>query len=354
MTSAHDPRHAAIDKDEPFRLLPVVNALLRRRWTVAAWTTAFAGAAIAWALLATPTWTSTAKFLPSKASAVSRRMTAIAGSSTTGLPEDDAGSADYYVTLVQGPGFLGRVAEQTFEHAADEPCSLVDHYEIPAGDPAIRAQRAAAILQGQVSISASRAVQGAPRIITVQAVAQRPDLAAEIVQEILDQIDEHNASARDNRARRNREFVEKQTKKAKTEVEDASEALAKFEATNLRAEAPRIRAERERLSRTARVMDEVYVTLSKQLELARVEEQESRPSIEVIQRPEPPLVRTSPRRTQAVAIWTAIGLIVGCLWALVSERLLRSDPDDPESIEFRGHLRDLGRLVGVRAPLTRR
>jgi uncharacterized protein involved in exopolysaccharide biosynthesis len=353
MTSANDPHPDLADEAEPFRLLPVVNALLRRRWTVAAWTLAFAVAASVWVLLATPTWTSTAKFLPSKASAMSGRMTAIAGGSSTGLPEDDAGSADYYVTLVQSPGFLGHVAAQTFAHAGDGPCSLVEHYGISDGDPSIRAQRAAGILQGQVSITAARAVPGAPRVITLQAVAERPDLAAEIAQTILGQIDEHNASARENRAKRNREFVEEQTKKAKGELDDASDALATFEAKNRRAEAPRIRAEQERLSRQVRVLEEVYVTLTKQLELAKVEEQESRPSIEVIQRPEPPLLRTSPRRTQTVMIWTAVGLLVGCLWALVSERLRRGDPDDPEAIEFRGHLRDLGRLVGVRVPLTR-
>jgi hypothetical protein len=280
---------------------------------------------------------------------MSSRMTAIAGSSSAGLPEDDAGSADYYVTLVQSPGFLGRVAERTFTHAGDGPCSLVEHYGFSDGDPAVRAQRAAGILQGQVSITAARAVPGAPRVITLQAVAERPELAAEIAQAILSQIDAHNASARENRAKRNREFVEEQTKKAKTELDDASDALATFEAKNRRAEAPRIRAEQERLSRHVRVLEEVYVTLTKQLELAKVEEEESRPSIEVIQRPEPPLVRTSPRRTQTVVIWTAVGLIVGCLWALVSERLRRGDPDDPEAIEFRGHLRDLGRMVGLRA-----
>jgi uncharacterized protein involved in exopolysaccharide biosynthesis len=349
MTSANDPLPELAGEGEPFRLLPLVNALLRRRWTVVAWTAACAGAAIAWVLLATPSWTSTAKFLPSKASAMSSRMTAIAGGSGAVLPEDDAGSADYYVTLVQSPGFLGRVAERRFAKAGDGPCSLVEHYGISDGNPAVRTQRAAGILQGQVSITAARAVPGAPRVITLQAVAERPELSAEIAQVILSQIDEHNASARDNRAKRNREFVEEQAKKAKTELDDASDALATFEAKNRRAEAPRVRAEQERLSRQVRLLEEVYVTLTKQLELAKVEEEESRPSIEVIQRPEPPLVRTSPRRTQTVVTWTLVGLVVGCLWALVSERMRRGDPDDPESIEFRGHLRDLGRMVGLRA-----
>lgn len=338
-----------VDEGEPFRLLPIVNALLRRRWTVGAWTVAFTGVAVAWVLLAAPTWTTTAKFLPSKASAISNRMTAIAGSASAGMPEDDAGSSDYYVTLVQSPEFLAGVAEGTFSKTGAAPRSLIEHFGIEGGDEASRLQRAAATLQGQVSITAARAsAPGAPRVITLQVTAERPDLAAEIAQAILGKIDQHNATARVNRAKRNREFVEEQATKAKDELDAAADALAGFEAKNRRAEAPRLRAEQERLARQVRVLEEVYVTLTKQLELAKVEEEESRPSIEVIQRPEPPLVRTSPRRTQTVMVATAIGLFVGCIWALVSERLRRGDPDDPDAIEFRNHLQDLGRMVGLR------
>lgn len=348
--SGVQPPGEAGEEGPPLRILPIVNALLRRRWTVVLWATAFAATAAAWTLLASPTWTATARFLPTKASAVSSRITAIAGGSPSAAPEDDAGSSDYYVMLVQSPAFLARVAQRAVVADGTVPRPLTEVLGGGGGSESMDAQsrRAVAALQAQVSISVARAaVAGAPRVLTLQVVAGQPRLAADIAQAILDQIDEHNASARANRARSNREFVDAQARKAKSELDAATDAVAEFEAKNRRAEAPRIRAEQERLARQVRVLEEVYVTLTKQLELAKVEEEESRPTIEVLQRPEQPLARTSPRRSQTVVLATAVGLLWGCIWALASERMRRSDPEDPDAIEFRNHVRDLGRLLGI-------
>jgi uncharacterized protein involved in exopolysaccharide biosynthesis len=87
-----------------------------------------------------------------------------------------------------------------------------------------------------------------------------------------------------------------------------------------------------------RVKEDVYNTLSRQLVLARIEEQETRPSIEMIQNPEPPLVRSAPRRGQTVAVAGLVGLILGCVTALCVELYRRMDPTDPDSAEFRRNL----------------
>ena len=339
----------ATDDGQPVRLLPTVNALLRRRWTVAAWTTVFALGAVASVLPMDETWTSTAKFLPSKPAGVATRMGALAG--TTGSPSesDDAGSADYYVALLQSLSFLERVVVREFAATGTPPRTLAAHDGFDALGESVGLQRAAAALQQRISVTAARAsAPGAPRVVTLQVTAESPQLAAEVAGALLAQIDEHNATARESRAKRNREFVEERVKKAREEVNDAADQLAKFEAQNRRADAPRLRAEQDRLTRQVRVLEEVFVTLTKQLELAKIEEEESRPSIEVIQRPEPPLTRTSPRRTQTVVIWTTIGFFLGCMWALLSERFRRADPGDPEQREFIGHVQDMGRLIGVR------
>ncbi|MBM3665626.1 MAG: hypothetical protein FJW92_07530 [Actinobacteria bacterium] len=119
---------------------------------------------------------------------------------------------------------------------------------------------------------------------------------------------------------------------------------------------PALEADRDRLERLVRVKEDAYNTLSRQLVLARIEEQETRPSIEMIQNPEPPLVRSAPRRSQTVITAGLVGLFLGCVAALALELLRRMDPTDPDSAEFRRNLtgirRDLLRLVGLgrRAP----
>jgi uncharacterized protein involved in exopolysaccharide biosynthesis len=295
------------EEDTPFRILPLVNVLLRRRWAVAAWAAGFVLVATVKVLVDAPTFTATAKFQPSAGKGVVDRMGTVA-------LEDEATSSDYYVALVQSPNFLEEVVTQEFDVGDGVRQTLVAHYESEGATDAERAQRAAEA----TTVSAARAVGTAPRIVTLTTSAGTAGLAAEIGRAVLRQIDAHNASVRSSKSRSNREFVERQVADCRKELDAAVMVLSKFETTNRRTDAPRIAAELERLKREVRVVEERYLTLVNQLEIARIEEQETVPAISVIQTPEPPLVRSAPRRTQTVLIAAVVGVFVGCLWAFMA------------------------------------
>lgn len=348
VSGGHDPEADA--GEDGFRLLPIVNALLRRRWTVIGITAAAAASAVAYALLSPATWTATAKFIPSSSTAMSARMGSIVGSDAGMAGDDETASADYYVALLQSPSFL-RTAVSTPLDADGATASLVGRYRIETEDPTLRERRAADQLAKSLAVSASRATAGGgPRIVTVAVTADHPGIASEIAEVLIERINEHNSRIRVSKSRQNREFVEAQLAKAKADLTQATDELSRFSTRNRRLATPALEAERDRLERQVRVQEEVFITLTKQLELARIEEQESRPSIEVIQQPEPPLVRTSPRRTQTVVLATALGGFMACLWVLASERMRSMSADDPEATELhrnlRGIRRDMLRVVG--------
>lgn len=326
------------EEDPPFRILPLVNVLLRRRWAVAAWAVAFVLVAMVKVLTDAPTFTATAKFQPSAGKGVVNRMGTVA-------LEDEATSSDYYVALVQSPNFLEEVVTQEFDVGDGVRQTLVAHYESAGATDAERAQRAAEMLGKATTVSAARAAGTAPRIVTLTVSAGSATLAADIGQAILRQINAHNASVRSSKSRSNREFVERQVADCRQELDAAVMVLSKFETTNRRTDAPRIAAELERLKREVRVVEERYLTLANQLEIARIEEQETVPAISVIQTPEPPLVRSAPRRTQTVLIAAVVGVFVGCLWAFMAERFSTLPADDPDAAEFRGHLRSITAVI---------
>ena len=331
---AWGPMEPMPEEDPPFRILPLVNVLLRRRWTVAAWTAGFVLVAMVRVWTEAPTFTATAKFQPSVVRGVVDRMGSVA-------LEDETTSSDYYVALVQSPNFLEEVVMQEFDIGGGVRQTLVAHYASEGATDAERSQRAAGILANSVGISAARAAGNAPRIVTLTTSAGTAGLAAEIGRAVLRQIDAHNASVRSSKSRSNREFVEKQVTDCRKELDAAVTALSKFETTNRRTDAPRIGAELERLKREVRVVEERYLTLVNQLEIARIEEQETVPAISVIQTPEPPLTGSGQRRTQTVLIAAVVGLFVGCLWAFMAEKFGSLPGDDPDAAEFRGHLRAL-------------
>jgi len=350
-----EPRTAEDSEPSPIRLLPIVNTLLRGRWIIVGVAGTITTGAIVMSLMATSIFTATAKFLPWQSPAMSARMGAIIeGGANLGRGDDP--STDYYLALVQSPTFLQDVVARPLG-AGEGAKTLIEIYGIEGGSAQDKARLAAERLARSVNITSARASSPQlPRIITLECNAPSPTLAADICSAILEEIKRHNNEVRGSKAKQNREFVQSQLDSAKNELEAATEAFATFTARNRKIVSPALEADRDRLERLVRVKEDVYNTLSRQLVLARIEEQETRPSIEMIQSPEPPLQRSSPRRTQTVMIAGIVGLFLGCVCAFAWDIMRRMNPADPDTRELReniAHIRDDARRVvrlGRRAP----
>jgi uncharacterized protein involved in exopolysaccharide biosynthesis len=313
--------------------------------------------AIIMSLLATSIFTATAKFLPSQSPAMSARMGSIIEGGGANLGRGDDPSTDYYVALVQSPSFLRAVAVREYKDTDGTMKPLVAIYNPPGASEAERERRAVEWLGKRVEVSAARTqMPNQPRIITLECRATSPTLAADICSAILDEIKRHNNDIRGSKAKQNRDFVQSQLDTAKRELDQATEGFATFTARNRKIVSPALEADRDRLERLVRVKEDVYNTLSRQLVLARIEEQETRPSIEMIQSPEPPLTRSSPRRTQTVMIAGIVGLFLGCVCAFAWDIMRRMNPANPDTRELReniAHIRDDARRVvrlGRRSP----
>lgn len=340
--------------EEPMiRPLSILNALLRRRWTVilvAVVTVAVTTVAV---LLADPAYTSTAKFIPSTSRGVTSRMSSLAGAPGTAVDlGDDTSSADYYMALVESPAFLEKILMRSFTIASlGRQERLLTFMQVPGDTERERVLRGCKALDDSLSISASKAAAGtnSPRILTLSVSAAEPQLSADLAAALLEEIVEHNQTARNSKAVENRKFVQRQLDDAEKALAKASDALSAFMARNRKIATPEVQSEKDRLERQRRMQEEVFITLTKQLEFARIEEQENRVSIEVLQPPEAPLNRTSPRRTQSVLLAGFVGLFMGCALALLQDRLERVDRNDPETRDLLENLRsirgDLRRLI---------
>jgi uncharacterized protein involved in exopolysaccharide biosynthesis len=334
------PAYEGVDEN-PIRPLAIVNTLLRRRWIIVGVAGVITTYAIVASLLAQPVFTATAKFLPSQSAAISARMGGIIeGQPNIGVRDDP--STDYYVALVQSPSFMRAVALREYKDTDGTMKSLVTIYNAPGSTDAERERRAVEWLGKRVNVSAARTTTPMlPRIITLECQAKSATLAADICSGILEEIRRHNNDVRGSKATQNREFVKSQLDTAKTELDAATEAFATFTARNRKIVSPALEADRDRLQRLLRVKEDVYNTLSRQLVLARIEEQETRASIEMIESPEPPLQRSAPARTRMVLIAGVVGLFLGCGTALAWDRLRKMDPSDPDTRELRLNIADI-------------
>jgi uncharacterized protein involved in exopolysaccharide biosynthesis len=292
-------------------------------------------ASVVYALIQPSVYLSTTRFLPSKSTGMATRMAAATSGSAASLPDDGGASSDYYVDLLKSSAFLGTVVTSMFTVEGREQ-DLITYWEIEGDSDWERRQRACEALSQAMTVTMAKASGTAPRLLTVDVRADRPDLAAKIAQRILGCINEHNGKSRSLRAKQNLDFMTKQLGNANDELRQLTDSFAQFVARNRKIVTPALTAERDRLERSVRVQEEVVVTLTKQVELAKIEEQETRPSIEIIQPPEPPLQRISPARSRIVMVGGFLGLFLGCGMVLLRDALGRMAQNDPDAQEFRG------------------
>jgi len=83
------------------------------------------------------------------------------------------------------------------------------------------------------------------------------------------------------------------------------------------------------LYRRTRVEEAVFETLTKQYELAKVEEAREIPSVKVLDRADVPEERSYPPRTLVILLGTLFACVLGCVWLLTHARWQEGDPRDP-------------------------
>jgi hypothetical protein len=77
------------------------------------------------------------------------------------------------------------------------------------------------------------------------------------------------------------------------------------------------------------VEEAVFETLTKQYELAKVEEARETPSVKVLDRADVPEEKSYPPRTLVTLLGTGFVCVLGCVWVLTHARWQEVDPKDP-------------------------
>jgi uncharacterized protein involved in exopolysaccharide biosynthesis len=86
------------------------------------------------------------------------------------------------------------------------------------------------------------------------------------------------------------------------------------------------------LFRRTKVEEVVFETLTKQYEMAKVEEARETPSVKVLDEGNVPESKSYPPRILIVCLGVFMFVMVGIVWTLISDRWQRIDPDDPGKV----------------------
>jgi uncharacterized protein involved in exopolysaccharide biosynthesis len=159
--------------------------------------------------------------------------------------------------------------------------------------PAQRSFRAVEAFRKKLSVS----MDHKSGLTTVTLSGRHPGMAAAAVNALVAELQTQSLAMHAAVARENLQFVAGEQAAAREALVRAESELTGFRQHNLRVgNAPQLVMEGERLERAVRVREEVYLTLTRQEALARLDENRSTPVISVMDPADPPPFRARPRR----------------------------------------------------------
>jgi uncharacterized protein involved in exopolysaccharide biosynthesis len=339
LSADHLTQSAEYHRDSPERgdITPVValNGILRNRHLLLG--CAFAGAVV----FATRAWfqpesyTVTAILMPQGAKA----PTGVAGlASQVGI--NIPGTADnlqLYADLLKSREILRAVAERPYTFATEKgvrTSTLVDLYG-GSGERPLRVVSAVRRLGDRVSAAPSLKTG----VINVQVKAEYSQLAQQVAQQLIDQLNRFNLERRQSQAGAERKFAETRLTEAREELRTAENQLEGFLAQNREFRtSPRLTFAQDRLAREIALRQQLYSMLAQAYEQSKMDEIRDTPVITIIEPPETPLLPNPKGIGKNAVFGLVFGLVVAILIALVREYSGRQRLAESED------LRDFDRL----------
>ena len=175
-----------------------------------------------------------------------------------------------------------------------------------------------AILQLNELIGVREEISG---LISVTVFMEEPQLASDIANYIAEYVKNFISVEQKREATRNRTFIEKQMKEAKSQNEKSEDLLTEFRKRNpLRLDTPSIEMIRERLESAVEENRAVYITLRQQFEIAKIDEAKEKLLINILDTAEPAVKKTKPKRTLIVILSFFAGLLLAIPFAIYFDR----------------------------------
>lgn len=169
-------------------------------------------------------------------------------------------------------------------------------------------------------------------VVTLKVEMPHPVLAAEVANRMLELLNQFNLERRQSQSREERRFAGERLGQAERELRDAEAKYQQFLVGNRRySDSPILAFEANRLERQVQLRQEIYVTLSRQYEEARIAEVRNTPLITVIDRAQPPHRKSSPRVALNLFMGVVMGLVVAATFSIVEEMLRTASREDPSS-----------------------
>lgn len=302
-------------------------------------------------LLQRPVYTAQTNFTPesSSSSGISSSLIGLAGlAGQLGLGGMTAAtvSPEFFARLFHSREVLRSTLLTEFpdpQSADGTQRPLLDLLEAKGSSPEERLQKGARLLEQATDASIDKPTG----IVSLEVELHSAQLAAHVANRMLDLLNQFNLERRQSQSREQARFTGDRLKEAEEELRGAERAQLRFLQANRQYQgSPLLEFQAAQLERVVQLKQEVFLTLTKAHEEARIAEVRDTPVLTVIDSAVAPVKRTGPRRTLGTIVALIVGGALGVLLAyLASARARTRRAPSPDYLEFRAALEEARRTA---------
>jgi tyrosine-protein kinase Etk/Wzc len=344
-TGAEPTRGAPADAEiSVFELMtPLV-----RRWRLIAATAIACGLIAAVFLLLQPrTYRAATTFTPENSTTTGLMsslvgLAGIAGQLGLGTTSSNSVSPDFFVKLIHSEEVLRPTLLAEFvADSGSRPQPLLSLLEIRGQSREEQLQRGVLTLRKRTEATTDKSTG----IVTLRVTFQSPQLAAEVANHMVKLVNRFNLETRQTQSREQRRFSGERLAAAEKELRAAEQAQLAFLQRNRQyLDSPLLAYEHNRLNREVMLRQEVYQTLTKAYEEARIAEVRDTPVLTVIDSAVAPVYPSGPRRVLGTTVALIFGGALGVLLAYMAAARARARrAPTPDYLEFRAALEEARR-----------
>lgn len=324
-------------------IFPVLEALTRRYRLVLGVPFAAAILTAVAVLLMRPSYAASASFVPETPPTTSRLPSGLAGLASQfglNLGTEASRSPAFYADLLRSRQILGQLlASKVAGPQPGDSTTIYSLYGITGSTAEHQLDEGVKALRNRITV----AVDQRTNVVRVTLEAPGAIAARDVLQLLLDRLADFDLHTRQSSARERRRFIEGRADSAEQQLRGAEEALRGFYERNRQWQSsPQLKFEEQELNRQVGVQQELYLTLRREYETARLEEVNDTPVLTFIDLPAVPGERNRPRRTITVILVTFVAGLLAAALAIVlqnHEDLLASS--DPDYLHFYSRLTSL-------------
>ena len=276
--------------------------------------------------LAKPYYESTVTILPEYGSK-SNLLSQLSGlAELAGVKVGESAPTEIYQNLISSETVMRDViyAKYKTEEFPDS-VNLIHYFEIESSDkdPVIqKREEFLKLYKNLVKSKISTDVDRMTKILNVTVTMPEAQLSADVVNNLVKSLDRYIRTQRKSNATEQSFYLEKRTKQIKDSLNIAENALKNFREQNrITSQSPNLLLEQARLARNVEILQTVYVELTKQLEIAKIDEIKDAPVLNVKEFAKDPVKKAGPKRAISLIVIMFFSVLITSVYFLYKDNL---------------------------------